>query len=241
MRPIPIVALDVPTSESALAIVDELGDVCRFYKIGGELFTAVGPDMVRRVRERGAEVFLDLKFHDIPNTVRGAVHSAGALGARLVTVHAVGGSAMLRAAVEGAGESGSCGVLAVTLLTSLKEAEAGALWGRTSDFRSIDEVLRLAELAANAGVLGVVCSGGEARAVKDRFGDQFAVLIPGVRLAGAAVQDQARVATPSEAAAAGADYVVVGRTVTTAADRAQAMREVVAQLRGVRAGGGSLA
>jgi orotidine-5'-phosphate decarboxylase len=222
-----------------MRIVAELEESCRFYKIGGELFTAAGPEMVRSVRDAGADVFLDLKYHDIPNTVAGAVRSAASLGVRLLTVHAVGGPAMLRAAAEAAAESGDCGVLAVTLLTSLREADAAALWGRSaSDFHGIDEVLRLADLAAEAGVLGVVCSGAEARAVKERFGDGLAVLIPGVRLAGTATQDQARVVTPTEAAATGAEYVVVGRAVTAAPDRRTAMRKVAEQL---RAGAGSLA
>lgn len=241
MRPTPILALDVPTMGAALALVEELGESCRFYKIGGELFTAAGPEVVQRVRDRGADVFLDLKYHDIPNTVRGAVRSAAALGVRLVTVHAVGGEAMVRAAVEGAGERGDCEVLAVTLLTSLKEGEAAALWGRTGDIRAVDEVLRLADLATHAGARGVVCGGNEARAVKNRFGTRLCVLIPGIRLAGAPTQDQARISTPAEAAATGAEYVVVGRAVTAAPDRQRAMRDVVEALSATRADSGSLA
>ena len=226
-RPTPIIALDVPSTERALDLVGELGDTCRFYKIGNELFTSAGPEVVRRVRERGAEVFLDLKLHDIPNTVAGGVRSATAVGARLVTVHATGGLAMLRAAVDAAGAD--CGVLAVTVLTSLSADEIARSWGRPS-VEVGDEVLRLAELAAEAGAHGVVCSGREARAVRDRFGDALAVLVPGVRGAGGAVQDQARVVTPAEAAAAGATYVVVGRMVTAAPDRAAAMAAVRAEL-----------
>lgn len=240
MKPTAIVALDVPSTDAALAIVDELGESCRYYKVGGELFTAVGPEVVRRVQRAGASVFLDLKFHDIPNTVRGAVRSAAALGSKLLTVHAVGGGAMLRAAVEGAAGT-ECRVLAVTLLTSLSEEEAASVWGRPTHLRAIDEVLRLADLAATAGVGGIVCSGREARAVKERFGDDLAVLIPGVRLPGGQAQDQARVATPAEAAATRADYVVVGRAVTGAPDRAGAMRVVLEQLAGARADSGSLA
>ena len=226
-RPIPIVALDVPTSDAALALVGELGDECRFYKIGNELFTSVGPDVVRRVRERGADVFLDLKLHDIPNTVGGGVRGAAAMGARLVTVHATGGLAMLRAAVDAGGAE--CGVLAVTVLTSLTADEVARSWGRTSlDVGA--EVLRLAELAAEAGAHGIVCSGREARAVCERFGDRLAVLVPGVRAPGGAVQDQARVVTPTEAAAAGARYVVLGRMVTAAPDRRAAMSGVRAEL-----------
>jgi len=227
MRPIPIIALDVPTSDKALALVGELGVACRFYKIGNELFTSVGPDVVRGVRDRGADVFLDLKLHDIPNTVAGGVRAAAAMGARLVTVHGTGGAAMLRAAVDAGGTE--CGVLAVTILTSLTADEIARSWGRKS-VEVGDEVLRLAELAAEAGAHGIVCSGREARAVRDRFGDRLAVLVPGVRAAGGAVQDQARVVTPSEAAAAGARYVVVGRMVTAAADRVTAMAAVRAEL-----------
>jgi orotidine-5'-phosphate decarboxylase len=225
-HPIPIIALDVPSSDKALALVTELGDACRFYKIGNELFTSTGPDVVRRVRERGVDVFLDLKLHDIPNTVAGGVRGAAAMGARLVTVHATGGPAMLRAAVDAAGTE--CGVLAVTVLTSLTADDVGASWGRDSVDIG-DEVLRLADLAAEAGAHGVVCSGREARAVRDRFGADLAVLVPGVRAAGGAVQDQARVVTPGEAAGAGATYVVVGRMVTAAADRAAAMAAVRAE------------
>jgi len=225
--PIPIIALDVPSTERALALVDELGDNCRFYKIGNELFTSVGPEVVRRVRDRGADVFLDLKLHDIPNTVAGGVKGAVSTGARLVTVHATGGVPMLRAAVDAAGSS--CGVLAVTVLTSLSADEIARSWGRPSvDVR--DEVLRLAESAAEAGAHGIVCSGREAAAVRERFGGALKVLVPGVRAAGTAVQDQARVVTPAEAAAAGATYVVVGRMVTAAPDRLAAMATVRAEL-----------
>jgi orotidine-5'-phosphate decarboxylase len=224
---IPIIALDVPSSDKALALVTELGDTCQFYKIGNELFTSTGPEVVRRVRERGVDVFLDLKLHDIPNTVAGGVRGAAAMGARLVTVHATGGLTMLRAAVDAAGSK--CGVLAVTVLTSLTADEVGVSWGRDSVDVG-DEVLRLADLAAEAGAHGIVCSGREARAVRDRFGADLAVLVPGVRAAGGAMQDQARVVTPEEAAAAGATYVVVGRMVTAAPDRAAAMAAVRAEL-----------
>jgi orotidine-5'-phosphate decarboxylase len=224
---VPIIALDVPSSDKALALVAELGDACRFYKIGNELFTSVGPDIVRRVRDGGADVFLDLKLHDIPNTVAGGVRAAAAMGARLVTVHATGGLAMLRAATEAGGAD--CGVLAVTVLTSLTAEEIAQSWGRASVDVG-DEVLRLAELAAEAGAHGIVCSGREARSVSQRFGADLAVLVPGVRASGGAVQDQARVVTPREAAAAGATYVVVGRMVTAAPDRVTAMAAVRAEL-----------
>ena len=230
VTPIPIVALDVPAAEAALALVDELGEACRFYKVGSELFTAAGPSIVRAVMERGAEVFLDLKFHDIPNTVAGALRSAAALGARLVTVHAAGGEAMLRAAVDAAGDSSKCGILAVTVLTSLDAAALASVWGRPASVAMSEEVLRLAALAREAGAYGVVCGGGEARDVKTRFGSSLAILIPGIRQAGAATQDQARVVTPADAAAIGARYIVIGRAVTAAADRRGVMQQMIAEL-----------
>lgn len=230
MTTIPIVALDVANKEAALGLTDELGDLNDFYKIGAELFTACGPSVVREIRSRGAEVFLDLKYHDIPNTVAGAVRSAAALGARLLTVHASGGQAMLRAAVDAAGDPNRCAVLAVTLLTSFEGPEVATVWGRGGGLRIEDEVIRLAEIASKSGAAGVVCSAKEASAVKHRFGSSLAVLIPGIRLSGGATHDQARTATPADAASAGADYVVVGRAVTAAADRRAAMREIRAQL-----------
>jgi len=226
---IPIVALDFATQGSALALVDQLGETCRFYKIGAELFTACGPTVVRSVQDRGAEVFLDLKYHDIPNTVAGAVRRAADLGARLLTVHASGGPEMLSAAVAAAGNPEHCGVLAVTVLTSLASEEVGSIWGR-GPVNVADEVVRLGEMARQAGAAGIVCSGREAAAVKRRFGSSLLVLIPGIRMAGGATHDQARASTPADAVAAGADYVVVGRAVTAAADRRVAMREMMAQL-----------
>ena len=229
-RVTPIIALDVANAAAALALVDELGSLCRFYKIGSELFTAEGPSIVRAVQSRGASVFLDLKFHDIPNTVRGAVRSAAALGARLVTVHASGGRTMLDAALAGAREvAGDCDVLAVTVLTSLDAGSLSAAWGRpVGDLRA--EVLRLAGDASAAGLAGVVCSGQEAAAVRERYGDALATLVPGVRLAGDQGHDQARVVTPREAAMAGARYIVVGRAVTAASSPSQAMEKVHADL-----------
>lgn len=225
--PIPIVALDVRTAADALALVARLGESCRFYKIGSELFTREGPAVVRTVRERGCDVFLDLKFHDIPNTVREAARAAGSLGVRLLTVHASGGAAMLRAAVEGAGPG--CGVLGVTVLTSLDSAALGAAWGK-DDVLVDQEVLRLAGLAAAAGAHGIVCSGREAAAVHAAFGDQLALLIPGIRLAGGEAHDQARTATPAAAARAGARYLILGRAVTAAPDPVAAMAQVNEEL-----------
>jgi len=230
----PIVALDVPSRASALEMVRTLGDRCTFYKVGSELFTAEGPDMVRALREEGREVFLDLKFHDIPQTVRAAVTSAARLGVRLLTVHASGGRAMLEAAASAASaEGGRCKVLAVSVLTSLDAAAVGEAWGR----RDIDvetEVLRLAGLARDAGLDGLVCSAHEARVVRQEFGSDFELLLPGIRLAGDPAHDQSRVATPSAAAAAGATYIVVGRAVTGAADPREAMSRVRAELQNSR-------
>jgi len=228
-RVTPIVALDVPNASAALALVDELGDLCRFYKVGSELFAAEGPAVIRDVQAKGADVFLDLKFHDIPNTVKGAVRSAAGLGVRLVTVHASGGTAMLAAALSGAQEAAaSCEVLAVTVLTSLDAAALGTSWGR-SVAEVEAEVLRLAGLASAAGLHGVVCSGKESAAVTAKF-PGLATLVPGVRLAGGASQDQARVVTPREAALAGARYIVLGRAVSAADSPAAAMRLVLADL-----------
>jgi len=227
---VPIVALDVADVAAALEIVDELGESCRFYKVGSELFTACGPKVVRELRAREADVFLDLKLHDIPNTVAGGLRGAAALGARIVTVHAAGGEAMIRAAVQAADGAGTCSVFAVTLLTSLDGSEVARIWGRSDPLDVGGEVVRLAGIAHSGGAAGVVCSGREARAVKAQFGASLELLIPGIRLAGGAAHDQSRTATPAEAVAAGADYVVVGRAVTAASDRVSAMREILSQL-----------
>ena len=232
MSTTPIVALDTATTHQALSIVDELGDACHFYKVGSELFTAVGPAIIRELRGRRADVFLDLKFHDIPSTVARAVARAADLGARLVTVHAVGGEAMLRAAVDAVADTPHCGVLAVSILTSLTASDVSSAWGRSGAVDLQAEVARLAELAVRAGAHGIVCSGQEAAAVRRRFGDQVAVLVPGVRPLGVDANDQARVVTPREAAAAGARYVVIGRAVTSAMNRRHALAGVLRELVG---------
>ena len=163
---IPIVALDVASVGDAMALVNRLGESCRYYKVGCELFTAAGPHVVQAIRELGHEVFLDLKLHDIPNTVRGAARSASRIGASLLTVHASGGVEMMRAAVEGAGEG--CGILAVTILTSFDADGVAAAWGRESSLSVEGEVERLAGMAAVAGTHGIVCSGLEAARVRAR-------------------------------------------------------------------------
>jgi orotidine-5'-phosphate decarboxylase len=231
--PTPIVALDVPSGDEALALVERLGDSCRFYKVGSELFTAEGPAVVRRLRAAGADVFLDLKFHDIPNTVAGAVRGAVALGVRLCTVHGSGGADMLRAAAEAAaprGDEGTgCQVLAVTILTSLSGAVLAEAWGR-GGVSVQDEVRRLAWAARVAGLHGVVCSGLEAGMLAAEHGDALATLVPGVRPEGSALNDQARVVTPGQAARARARYVVLGRAVTGADEPSAAMEAIVAEM-----------
>ncbi len=220
---IPIVALDVPTAGDALAIARPLREDCHFFKVGSTLYTAAGPTIVRELRERmGADVFLDLKFHDIPNTVAGAVRSAVGLGVRLLTVHASGGRAMLQAAADAA--NGRCGVL-----TSLDGAGLASAWGRGS-VNVEEEVLRLASDCVAAGLHGIVCSGDEAELVHREYGDRLALLVPGIRLAGGEAHDQRRVVTPHAAQRAGARYVVLGRAVTEAADPRLAFRKVLMDL-----------
>lgn len=229
----PIVALDVGSADEALAMARRLGDSCRFYKVGSELFTATGPSVVRALLDEGSDVFLDLKFHDIPNTVAGAVRSAAALGVRLLTVHASGGAAMLRAAQEAADAAAAsgarCQLLAVTILTSFDAVALANTWGR--EVVDVERaVVRLAGDAAAAGLHGVVCSGAEAAAVRAAYGDRVALLVPGIRLAGDSSHDQRRVMTPAAAQAAGARYLILGRAVTAAADPRHAMATVLAEL-----------
>jgi len=218
-----IVALDVPNAADAESLLERLGPAADFVKVGNELFTAEGPRFVRQLRSERRDVFLDLKWHDIPNTVRNAARIAATLDVRLVTVHASGGRAMLEAAVEGAGHA--CGVLAVTVLTSLDAAALGEASGHPIA-RMEDEVLRLADLARQAGAHGVVCSGAEAAAVRAEYGNTLRILVPGIRLSGGARHDQIRVVTPEAAVAAGASYLVLGRAVTAATDPRGALATV---------------
>jgi orotidine-5'-phosphate decarboxylase len=236
---IPIIALDVATADDAMTLARRVGDAGRFFKVGSELFTVAGPPIVRALRdELGADVFLDLKFHDIPNTVAGAVRSAVALGVRLATVHASGGRAMLEAAqnawrATGGPSGGDGGLLGVTVLTSFDAASLGKAWGRDSLVIET-EVARLAAESVGAGLHGVVCSGAEAAGVRATHGDRLAVLVPGIRFAGGSAHDQQRVMTPAKAQATGARYLIIGRAVTAAADPAEAMARVVAELGGER-------
>jgi orotidine-5'-phosphate decarboxylase len=223
-RPIPIVALDFGRADLALAMVERLGDACKFYKVGGELFTAAGPQIVQTLRDLGNDVFLDLKLHDIPNTVKGAARSAALIGAKLLTVHATGGREMVEAAVEGAGTT--CGVLGVTILTSLDAAMLRSAWGRKS-LEVYGEVLRLAGDCAAVGAHGVVCSGLEAQKIGAKYGDKLKLLVPGIRPAGGRTDDQRRTVTAAEAAKAGANYIVLGRMITEAKEPASELRSVM--------------
>jgi len=227
--PVPIVALDFPDAQSALRMVEQIGDACKFYKVGSELFTAAGPQIVQTLRALGHDVFLDLKFHDIPNTVRGAARSAAAMGARLITVHASGGRAMIDAAVEGAGDQSRCGVLGVTILTSVDAASLRAGSGR-KPLEMAGEVLRLAGDCAAAGAHGVVSSALEGAKIRAKYGEKLTLLIPGIRASGAKTDDQKRAATPAEAAKAGANYIVLGRMVTESANPRSEVRSAMASI-----------
>ncbi|MFN8574582.1 MAG: orotidine-5'-phosphate decarboxylase [Gemmatimonadaceae bacterium] len=229
MTPIPIVALDVSDIHNALLLTDELGDACTFYKVGSELFTSAGRDVVTRIRDRGCSVFLDLKFHDIPNTVRSAARAARDMGAELITVHASGGAAMISAAVEGA--SPGCRVLAVTVLTSLDAGALQSVWGKPESIVA-DEVARLATIASDAGAYGVVCSGHEVEAVHRVADGRLATLVPGIRFADGDAHDQRRIVTPGMAAQLGATYLVVGRAVTGAQSPKAAMKRLHDELQG---------
>jgi orotidine-5'-phosphate decarboxylase len=233
-----IVALDYPDVDSAWGLVDRLPRDT-WYKVGLELFTRAGPPVVERLVGEGRNVFLDLKLHDIPNTVAGAVRSASRLGARLLTVHASGGEAMLRAAANASAETAAAPdsgsrenerlrLLAITVLTSLDDDSLPAVFGRGA---TVEETVgRLAGLARESGIDGAVSSVQECRSIKLACGEDFAVVTPGIRLAGQSVQDQARVATPAVAMAAGADYLVVGRTITKSDDPRTALEKVRAAL-----------
>jgi len=212
-----IVALDVAGAAEVMALIDRLPPEVTWYKIGLELFCAEGPSVVQAVRARGKNVFLDLKLHDIPNTVSGAAAEAARLGADLITVHAAGGEAMIRAAVEGIATAGGITrVVAVTLLTSLDPAAMPPGFPRPLVLADVQaEMLALTE---RAGALGIVCSAADLPALCQRHPAPFYSVTPGIRAAGSAAQDQKRVATIADAVAAGASLLVLGRAITAAAD-----------------------
>lgn len=225
--PMLVVAADYPCADAALALALQLAGLPVWLKVGMELFTAEGPAVLKGLTVMGFPVFLDLKFHDIPNTVRGAVRSASTLGARMLTVHLAGGEVMCRAAVAGREEAlrrGEAGplLMGVTVLTS-EGADPEALRAT---------VLERALMARDCGLDGVVCSGLEARAVKEVCGKNFLCLCPGIRFDGArGADDQARVCTPAQAVQAGADFIVMGRPVTRAQSPALAARAAIEDMR----------
>ena len=223
-----IVALDVSSAAAARKIVAAVGDSAYTYKVGMQLYTAEGPAVVRDLISAGRRVFLDLKYHDIPNTVGAAVREAAELGVSMLTVHASGGGPMLKAASQAAAASSHAPlVLAVTVLTSLDESELNKLGVHGS---VVDQVLRLAALALSNGCGGVVASAHEAQALRADLGQEFTIVTPGVRPAGTGRDDQARVVTPAEAVAAGSTYIVVGRPITDAPDPAAEARSILAQI-----------
>jgi orotidine-5'-phosphate decarboxylase len=220
-----IVALDVPNAVEACKLAGQIGEAAGTFKVGKQLFTAEGPQVVRDLVASGRRVFLDLKFHDIPNTVAGAVAAAAQLGVSMLTVHASGGSRMLKAAVEAAG-SGPM-VLAVTVLTSLNDADMAEIGisGRVGE-----QALRMAALARSCGCPGIVVSPNEAAEIRRELGTGFAIVTPGIRPAGSQAGDQARFATPANAIRAGATHLVVGRPITGEKDPAAAARAVLAEI-----------
>ncbi|HTM33424.1 MAG TPA: orotidine-5'-phosphate decarboxylase [Vicinamibacterales bacterium] len=228
-----LVALDVDSAAKALALADTLRGSVAGYKIGKQLFTAEGPGIVRALTSKGDRVFLDLKFHDIPNTVAGAISSAIATGAWMVNVHASGGSAMMRAAADAARTTAAKAgterplVIGVTVLTSMDEA---ALAEVGTSRPVIEQVVHLATLAERAGLDGVVASPLEIAAIRKACGPQFVIVTPGIRPAGqAGKDDQARTLTPREAVAAGATYLVIGRPITGASDPRAAAEAIAAE------------
>ncbi|MDR3764494.1 MAG: orotidine-5'-phosphate decarboxylase [Acidobacteriota bacterium] len=226
-----IVALDVSGEAEARALVSRLGESVSFYKVGKELFTACGPELVRELVRGGKKVFLDLKFHDIPNTVAGAVRSASSLGVSLLTVHASGGSNMLMAAAEAAAQSEARPtVLAVTVLTSMAQPDLAEIGVEAPVAQQVE---RLAGVALRAGCGGLVASAQEAAGLRAKFGANFILVTPGIRPQGAAVGDQARVVTPAEAIRSGASYLVVGRPITAAADPRAAADAIQAEIAGI--------
>ena len=228
-----IVALDVPTAREARSLVDALSGRVGMFKVGSQLFTAAGPELVHELAGRGEKVFLDLKYHDIPNTVASAVSAACQLGVALLDVHALGGQAMMEAAV-GAMPAMGARLLAITILTS-HDADTLSTVGIDPDVSA--SVRRLARLAQAARVDGVVASPHEVALIREACGDDFLVVTPGIRPSGARRGDQARAATPAAALSAGADYIVVGRPVTEAADPAAAAAAIVREMESARRDG----
>ena len=228
-----IVALDVEDRPSALALVEQLSGLVGMFKIGGQLFTAEGPDLVREITVSGERVFLDLKFHDIPNTVAGAVESAAKLGVSILNVHTLGGSEMMRAAAHAVGDRGLLwitrpAVLGVTVLTSMDKADLADV-GIPSDLSA--EVVRLATLARDSGLDGIVASPQEIRLIRECItAERFIILTPGIRPAWSSKGDQKRIATPVDAIRDGADFIVVGRAITDSPDPRAAAESILEEI-----------
>jgi orotidine-5'-phosphate decarboxylase len=223
-----IVALDYPNAAAAFDVVDRLESHCVWFKVGLELFVAAGPSLVEQLVERGCSIFLDLKFNDIPNTVAGAVKSGAALGARLMTVHASGGPAMLAAAqtaLEGLADAPQ--LLAVTVLTSMDQSQVAAVGVERTPAAQVE---LLARMGLGAGINGFVCSPQEVAALRALAGPEAVLVIPGIRPAGGEAGDQKRVATPADALRHGASYLVVGRPITQAPDPATAAAGILAEM-----------
>ena len=233
-----LIALDVPSAASALALADTLRGAVGGYKIGSQLFTAEGPSIVRALAERGDRVFLDLKFHDIPNTVAGAIESASHLGAWMMNVHASGGAAMMSAAGEAADRASAQGrprplVIAVTVLTSMSAQALSSVGVSRSPF---DQVVHLAQMARASGMDGVVASPLETAAIREACGPDFLIVTPGIRGGSAEQsggrQDQARTMAPGEAMRAGATFLVIGRPITGAKDPRAAAQAIIEEIEG---------
>jgi len=221
-----ILALDLPDRSSALRMLDRLPSL-RWVKIGSILMTAEGPSLVQEITGRGLSVFLDLKWHDIPNTVRGAIAAARGLGVRMATVHLLGGPAMLKAAAEAAGDA--LAVVGVTVLTSHSEAEYAHTTGRPS-VRLLDEAARLARMGMAAGLAGVVSSPLEVDRLRSGLGPEALIVVPGIRRPSDDADDQTRTATPAEAIRQGATHLVIGRPVLLASDPQSALEELLAAM-----------
>jgi orotidine-5'-phosphate decarboxylase len=223
-----IVALDVPNAAASDELVNRLEGTCHWFKVGMELFTAAGPAVIEPFIARGHSVFLDLKFHDIPNTVAGAVRSAATLGVRMMTVHSAGGPAMLAAAREALqGVANPPELLAVTVLTSM---DAAALKASGIDRSPAHQVELLAKICLEAGIRGFVCSPQEVAALRALTGPEGILVVPGIRPAGANSADQKRIATPADAIRNGASYLVVGRPITQAPNPAEAAHAILAEM-----------
>jgi len=223
-----IVALDVPDAVAASDLVARLEDTCRWFKVGLELFVAAGPAVLEPLLRRGHSIFLDLKFHDIPNTVAGAVHSAAKLGVRMMTIHASGGPAMLaaaRAALDGLADPPE--LLAVTVLTSMDSVQINAIGLKRSPAVQVE---LLARMGRAAGIRGFVCSPQEVGSLRTLTGPEGVLVIPGIRPAGSGIDDQKRIATPAEALRLGASYLVVGRPITQAPNPAEAAEAILREM-----------